>query len=1363
MSACSTYFFDLSSRAPRPRPRRRRQAECRERDANAAQVELLEDRTLLAGPVAQSHVAAPPVLLNEVFINPGGIGGFREIVEIISTTGGATSLDDVWFLAVDGDADGAGFVEIAVDLSGESTGTNGLMVLGNSYDQSTPWPVGVVNDATTLANLGGRLSNFTATFMLVTNFTGEEGRDLDLDNDGTIDGAPFSTVLDAIAMNDGGANDRTYSTAVLSQPTGRPDAATRFLNNTSSEDATAWYTGDVNTAFGRLTRDYDDSNASANLPAGAQVTPGSANTLAPPMIYVNDDFTGPDGTFIIDADPNSPGDQNATIGINAFDTIQEGVDAADAGATVAITDDLATDGAAIYVENVVVDKHLSIASTDGGPGTVTIDGNAAGSVLTAGPTTEVTLTALVLQNGAANDGAGIRNLGTLNLIDTVIQNNHAGFYGGGIDNHGTLFMDGSHLLNNTAGMNGGGLRHAAAGHRSDLKNVLVDGNMAGEEGGGIWNAAGGILITRGGTTISANTASGPNADQGGGGIFNNGGGVEVQVGTSINGNSANGAQGSGGGVFNRGMMTVAHSTIEQNHADHFDGGGVLNAGGSFLIHDSVITGNHAGRFGGGFENRGGNLRIDTNETTFNSAGVAGGGVHVTGTAQTVLDRGQVSNNSAGEEGGGLWNSASGVMKLFDGINVNENVASGNDSDQGGGGIFNDGAGGKGGRLILEDIVVSRNIADGTSGSGGGILSINGVVTLDGTRVLHNTANRAGGGIELVTGILEMTAATVDVNSATGGGAGPGNGGGVHITGLTGQVGRINVIGGSVSGNTAASEGGGLWNQAGNIMVIRQGAVVSGNTASGDAADDGGGGIFNNNGRLAIGEAAVISGNTANGTAGSGGGIFSMGSGVSIEGGTTITGNAANRAGGGIEVVNGEVIVVDSTIENNNAGVTGTPNPGNGGGVHVTGTSFTRVDLRNALVKNNHAAGEGGGLWNQTNGVMLVRIGSEVSGNTASGDAADQGGGGIFSRGRLVVNAATIDGNQANGTAGSGGGIFNVGAVTTIENSTVSNNTAHRAGGGVEVVDGWVSTRNMDLVGNNAGGAAPSPGDGGGLHVSGAGLSRVTIEESQVSGNTAARDGGGIRHQAGSILVVTAGTTISGNTAFGGTVDHGGGGLFNDGGRVAITASSIWGNSAIGLHGSGGGIYSTGGGLTIDNSTLSGNMANGRGGGIRNLGELIAANATIVNNRSDADSSGTGTGGGIVNNGTATLKNTIVAGNDTGPAALARDIAGNNLQGSAHNIIGDAASAGGLIDGVNGNIVGNSGTGVLALATILDPTLADNGGPTLTHALAIGSPAINAGNNALAKDVGGVPFSTDQRGVGFPRINGGTVDMGAVES
>ena len=92
--------------------------------------------------------------------------------------------------------------------------------------------------------------------------------------------------------------------------------------------------------------------------------------------------------------------------------------------------------------------------------------------------------------------------------------------------------------------------------------------------------------------------------------------------------------------------------------------------------------------------------------------------------------------------------------------------------------------------------------------------------------------------------------------------------------------------------------------------------------------------------------------------------------------------------------------------------------------------------------------------------------------------------------------------------------------------------------------------------------------------------------------------------------------------------------------------------------------------------------------------------------------------------------------------------------SAYNLIG-SNGFGGLVNGVNGNQVGVADPGLGPLAYY--------GGPTQTIALLPGSPAIDAGSNALAVDPStGQPLTTDQRGPGFVRIFNGTVDIGAYE-
>ncbi len=651
-------------------------------------------------------------------------------------------------------------------------------------------------------------------------------------------------------------------------------------------------------------------------------------------IYVNDDFTGSDGTIITDADPNTPGDQAAVIGVNAFDTIQEGVDAVASGGSVFITDDLSTDGPGTYTENVTINKDVTIQATEGDPAAVIVDGNAAGSVITIAAGDTVTLDSLTIQNGSATNGGGINNAGTLTLTNSIVQN-----------------------------------------------------NSATTNGGGIFNASTGTATVTGLSQISDNTAAGDASTNGGGGIYNDGGTVTVEDFSRVEDNFATGTSGSGGGIFN-------------------------GTGGTLTATDASITGNTANRAGGGIEdNSGAGLGVTLTDVSLDN-NVAqgtpgnGGGLHITGAGDVSITDGTVSGNSAAQEGGGLWNGT-GTMTI-DGTTVSGNTASGAGSDQGGGGIFN-----SGGTVVIQNSAsISNNVADGTSGSGGGVLNdVGGTLTVDTSSITGNTANRAGGGIEDNSGAglgVTLTDVSLDNNVAQGT---PGNGGGLHITG----AGDVSITGGTVSGNSAALEGGGLWNGTGTMTI--DGTTVSGNTASGDGSDQGGGGIFNAGGTVVIQNSASISNNVADGTSGSGGGVLNDVGGTLTVDTSSITGNTANRAGGGIEDNSGAglgVTLTDVSLDNNVAQGT----PGNGGGLHITGAGD--VSITDGTVSGNSAAQEGGGLWNGT-GTMTID-GTTVSGNTASGDGSDQGGGGVFNAGGTVViqNSASISNNVADGTSGSAG-------------------------------------------------------------------------------------------------------------------------------------------------------------------------------------------------------------------------------------------------------------------------------------------------------------------------------------------------------
>jgi hypothetical protein len=213
-------------------------------------------------------------------------------------------------------------------------------------------------------------------------------------------------------------------------------------------------------------------------------------------------------------------------------------------------------------------------------------------------------------------------------------------------------------------------------------------------------------------------------------------------------------------------------------------------------------------------------------------------------------------------------------------------------------------------------------------------------------------------------------------------------------------------------------------------------------------------------------------------------------------------------------------------------------------------------------------------------------------------------------------------------------------------------------------------------------------------------------------------------------------------------DDRGGGIFNDG-TLTVTNSTISDNSATGFGNNGGGGIFNDGTLMVTNSTISGNSSSNLGGGIKTSGgsqggTLTVTNSTISGN--SAHGSGNNGGGGIDSLSiAATLKNTIVANSP----------AGGNCSGAPPTDVGNN------LDSDTSCGFGTSNNSLSGVDPMLSP-LADNGGPTLTHALLENSPAINRGNNAFAVEPDGNPLNYDQRGQGFARIVDGTVDIGAFE-
>ena len=316
------------------------------------------------------------------------------------------------------------------------------------------------------------------------------------------------------------------------------------------------------------------------------------------------------------------------------------------------------------------------------------------------------------------------------------------------------------------------------------------------------------------------------------------------------------------------------------------------------------------------------------------------------------------------------------------------------------------------------------------------------------------------------------------------------------------------------------------------------------------------------------------------------------------------------------------------------------------------------------------------------------------------------GGAILNHSTLTLSNCEIE----NSTAEYGGAIDNASTGTlTISGCGIYNNHALDLGGGIR------NLGTMTVSGSNVG-YNYANADGGGIDNQG----RLNVSTSTLSQNSTYGDGGGIYSWVGSAGVTLTGCTLSNNRATVGQSDPWGGTVYGGG---ALYVSN----------------YTT---ATLTNCTLASNTAtDGYGGGI----DVVAnGRATLLNCTLALNSAGHG--GGIASNAAFTLglTNTIVAEN------LATTHIGPDIYGAVttadHNLVGNGAGETGIVNGVNGDIVG--------VNPMLGP-LANNGGPTETMALLVGSPAIGQADNAAAP-------ATDQRGVTRQDVPGEATDIGAFE-
>jgi hypothetical protein len=336
-----------------------------------------------------------------------------------------------------------------------------------------------------------------------------------------------------------------------------------------------------------------------------------------------------------------------------------------------------------------LDITAPVTIAGGGPLTTVVNGNATDRVFDIASGVEpVRISGLRIENGQVQDagGGGIRNGGTLEVVNSLVTGNTINSFGltvhgGGILNvGGVLTVSGSSVSGNSvSGSAAGGGIAQTNGRTVTVVNSTISGNRSGAVGGGLYDAEGA------GVTVQGSTVTGNEADTQGGGFYlfglsvtayslsnttiaDNkaaaGGGIWLNAKaattlTRLNLLRNQATNGRGGGISleqaGSGLVRVRESRISSNSASQ-GGGGMATQGsgaGDILVEKTTIDGNNAAEGDGistAYTGAGNELRI--RNTTISGNGLSsssgnGGGLHAAGLTTTVLSNITLASNTAG--------------------------------------------------------------------------------------------------------------------------------------------------------------------------------------------------------------------------------------------------------------------------------------------------------------------------------------------------------------------------------------------------------------------------------------------------------------------------------------------------------------------------------------------------------------------------------------------------------------------------------------------------------------------------------------------------------------------------------------------
>ncbi|MFN4252284.1 beta strand repeat-containing protein [Deinococcus sp.] len=447
--------------------------------------------------------------------------------------------------------------------------------------------------------------------------------------------------------------------------------------------------------------------------------------------------------------------------------------------------------------------------------------------------------------GKVDNGGGGLWLNAKSTISGGVIRGNSSMYGGGIDTWRDLTLTGGTIEKNTATESGGGIIFIRPGRTYRIGGTAqISGNTATGSGGGV------TIVQNAQVTMDGGNISG-NASKSGGGVS----------------------------VSEDSKLTVKGGTVTQNTATA-NGGGLRTWRGSIDVQGGTISSNRADAEGGAIstEERG-NVTVSGGLIENNTAGTWGGGINVrTEAAGLTVTGGTVRGNTAGKDGGGI--SAGRTINLA-GATIEGNKATG-----GGGGVFMGvwNATTPMAATFGSGLVIRNNAA--TTGGGLQFLSSNAsnaTLTLNAT-ISGNTATQWGGGI-VGEAIINMMGGSINGNRATGTGQNQGGVGGVQL--YAGA--NMTATGGTISDNEGRWAGGVQVSPPYGDKPAAQ-FTLAGATISGNRATEYNSGGINNGGKLTI-TAGSVTGNTAKMN---GGGVFNSRTSTFTQTGGSVTGNNPNN-------------------------------------------------------------------------------------------------------------------------------------------------------------------------------------------------------------------------------------------------------------------------------------------------------------------------------------------------------------------------------------------------------------------------------------------------------------------------------------